>query len=150
MSPAGIAKKLAGRKVEQVPYPGVDKGDRVFFRHEDQPHSGHVVCHGKDGCTIDHDGVQRRVRWDSVLGHHTRAERRYDVVERGEVGAIVADQKGRRKFVAGELPEPDKRPKDPSREDYARVQKIVEGATEPLKKALPAVSGRLIFWKGTP
>lgn len=146
MKPADISKKLANRRPE--PVPGVERGDRVFFRHDDdQPYSGHVICHGKDGCTIDHDGVPRKVRWDSVLGHHTRAERRYEVVDRGEVGAIVADHKGRRKFVAGDLPEPDTRPDKPGSDDYARVQKIVEGATQPLKKALPAVSGRLLFWK---
>lgn len=136
------------RKPEPVPVPGVEAGDRVFFTHEDEPHSGTVVCHGKHGCTVDHDGVQRRVRWEHVLGHHTRAERRYDVVDRGETGAIVADEKGRRKFVAGELPEPDTRPTEPSDKDYAKVQKLVEKATEPMKKALPAVGGRLLFWKG--
>jgi hypothetical protein len=141
---AGAAGRLAGRKPEPVPVPGVEPGDRVFFTHGDEPHSGKVICHGKHGCTVDHDGVQRKVRWESVLGHHTRAERNYEVIDRGETGAIVHDGR-RRRFIEGEVPE--QKPDEPAQDDVARVKRMVSEAVEPMKKALPSVSGSLLFWR---
>ena len=135
---------LKDRKPEPVPVPGVDVGDRVFFDHGGEPHVGEVLCHGKHGCTVDHDGVQRKVRWEHVIGHHTRAERKYKVLEQGETGAIVHDGR-RRHFVAGEIPEP--KPDKPAKADIDRVREMVSDAVKPMAKAMPTIAGRLLFWR---
>lgn len=140
----------AKKKVQQVPLPGTEVGDMVFFNHEGEPHTGSIMAHGKDGCTIAHQGERRRVYWSDVLGHHTRSERKFNVEDVGATGAIVRDQDGKRRFVAGEMPKPekaDKRPADPLPDDYAEVRKLVDKAAQPMKKALPACSGRLLLWK---
>lgn len=125
-------------KADQAPEPlvGVEPGDRVFFTHGKEPHSGTVICHGKHGCTIDHDGQPRKVRWDSIIGHHTRASRDYQVEDRGLSGAIVLDKTGKRRFVNGEIPAEDGRPAVPAAEDYGRVREIASKAATPLKKGM--------------
>jgi hypothetical protein len=74
-------------------------GDEVFFHRSGQPVSGKVVCTGKHGCTVEHEGAQHRIRWEHLSGHKKRAEQRYHVIEEGEDGLIVQDASGRRRFV---------------------------------------------------
>lgn len=130
-------------KQQQTPRPGVEPGDEVFFHHEGQPASGRVLCHGAHGCTIDHAGEQRRVYWSDVLGHKTRARKKFDVVDRGEDGAIVRDGSGKQRFVAGEVPEPEAPKPDASKQDMDDLERHVREAA-PMAKALPA--GRVLFF----
>lgn len=136
-------------KRKQTPRPGVDPGDEVYFRHADGPAYGTVVCHGKHGCTIDHDGKRRRVYWSDVLGHRRRGNVEFKIVDRGDDGAIVTDGTGRHRFVAGNLPEPDTRP-DEGPDDYDAVRRAVEEATasvsRPMTKALPAGEPIYLFF----
>ena len=133
-------KKPAKRK--QTPRPGVEPGDEVFFHHDGQPSHGRVLCHGAHGCTIDHGGQQRRVYWSDVLGHKARANKQFEVLDRGDDGAIVRDQSGRTRFVAGDVPEPDTRP-DETADDVSVVRQAVEKCA-PLKKSLSA--GRVVLF----
>ncbi len=74
-------------------------GDEVYFHKGGQPAAGKVVCSGKHGCTVDHKGERHKVKWERVLGHKKRAERRYHVEDEGEDGMIVRDDTGKRHFV---------------------------------------------------
>lgn len=117
-------------KPQQTPIPGVEADDHVFFRHEAKGvASGRVVCHGKHGCTIEHEGKHHRVYWSNILGHKERGERSYKVVEHGEAGAIIEDGKGRRRFVASQTPPKDPRPDEPSEDDHKTVQKMIENVS---------------------
>ena len=114
-------------KPQQTPIPGIEPDDHVFFRHDAKGvASGRVVCHGKHGCTIDHEGKHHRVYWSNVLGHKERKERSFNVVEHGEAGAIVEDEKGKRRFVSGALNDVDMRPDKPSQKDRKAVEQMVE------------------------
>lgn len=84
---------------EPTPLSGVAVGDDMYFNHAGQPSSGHVLAHGKHGCTFDHDGKHRRVKWEHVLGHKKRATQRYSIVDQGEDGMIVEDANGGRQFI---------------------------------------------------
>ena len=132
-------------KPKQTPRPGVEPGDEVFFHHEGQPSSGRVVCHGAHGCTIDHSGEKRRVYWSDVLGHKRRAQKQFEVLDRGDDGAIVRDQSGRARFVSGAVPEPDTRP-DETEDDVSVVRQAVQECA-PLKKSLPAGRPVLLFFR---
>lgn len=133
------------KRQKQTPRPGVEPGDDVFFHHEGQPTSGRVVCHGAHGCTIDHGGEKRRVYWSDVLGHKARAQKQFEVLDRGDDGVIVRDQSGKRRFVAGEVPEPDTRP-DESPGDVSEVRRAVKECA-PLKKSLPAGAPVMLFYR---
>ena len=116
-------------KPQQTQIPDIEPDDHVFFRHDDTKGgvaSGRVVCHGKHGCTIDHEGKHLRVYWSNVLGHKERKERSFNVIEHGEAGAIVEDEKGRRRFVSGALDDVDMRPDKPSQKDRKAVEQMVE------------------------
>lgn len=75
------------------------EGDEVFFHHKGVPKSGKVLCTGKHGCTVDHEGTQHKLKWEHLAGHKKRAPQRYTVAEEGEDGLIVADAKGKRRLV---------------------------------------------------
>ena len=109
-------KKLATPK----PRPGVSAGDHIYFRHEDAPTAGRVLACGRHGVTVHDGGEQRQVRWDDILGHKQRHKPEYKVVDRGEDGVIAEDARGRRVFLAGELPEPE-----PERDDMEKLQKSI-------------------------
>lgn len=105
--------------------PGItraEKGDHVFFTHEGQPHSAPVVCHGKHGVTVRHKGKHVTVPWGGLLGHHTRAERKYAVIDEGEDGAIIQDEDGTRRFMRGQIEKPDTRSDEYSDDDLAKVR----------------------------
>ena len=75
-------------------------GDEVYFHHKGVPKSGRVVCIGKHGCTVEHEGAQHKLKWEHLAGHKKRAPQRYKVVEEGEDGVIVQDDSGRRRLVS--------------------------------------------------
>lgn len=75
-------------------------GDEVYFHKGGQPCSGKVLCTGKHGFTVEHEGQRHKVKWEHLAGHKKRAEQRYTVVEEGEDGVIVQDASGRRRLVA--------------------------------------------------
>ncbi|MDU7525075.1 MAG: hypothetical protein E7K72_27540, partial [Roseomonas mucosa] len=81
------------------------KGDHLFVNH---PRHGamsvRVTATGRHGFTARcGKGEKHQLRWDTVLAHKSRALQSYDVLERGADGAIVADPKGQRSFVAGDV-----------------------------------------------
>ena len=117
------------KKPEPVPNPDVVLGDHVYFQHKDGPQSAQVKAIGKHGITVDHGGKPHRVHWHKVLGHKQRCEQRYDVLEEGEDGLIVQDQRGQRKYL--NIP------------PEARGEKMM------LEKSMGSGAGRLIvFAKG--
>lgn len=82
-----------------------------FHRDGAGPHAGRVVAHGVHGCQVEDDGGSRhKVLWGRVLGLKKRAARTGKVVDRGESGAILEHEDGRRIFVAGDLGVPDDSP----------------------------------------
>jgi hypothetical protein len=75
-------------------------GDEIYFHKGGHPVSGKVLCTGKHGCTVEHDGKPHKLKWEHVAGHKKRAEQRYTVVEEGEDGIIVQDASGKRRLVS--------------------------------------------------
>ncbi len=104
---------------------GAEVGDRIYYRHPAHGVThGRVTACGEHGVTCRHaDGEAHRIPWADLLGHKQRQERHYTVLDRGEDGAIVADERGRRSFLAGDLPEEDEE----------------EGEAPPLAKAHPVL-----------
>lgn len=90
---------------DSAPRPGVSRGDHVYFQARDGARSGKVLAAGKHGATVESEGQRHRVYWHHVLGHKERVRHRVSLVERGEDGAIVQDEAGQHRFVAGEIPE---------------------------------------------
>lgn len=85
-------------------------GDDVYFKHPQHGVlAGRVSSAGNDGCLVRAGDEDHEVRWADLLGHKTRAQRRLMIVDKGEDGAIVEDESGRRAFVRGPLqgPTPD-------------------------------------------
>ena len=76
------------------------KGDEIYFHHAGVPKAGKVLCAGKHGCTVEHEGKQHKLKWENVAGHKKRLPLRYKVVEEGEDGIIVEDDKGNRRLVS--------------------------------------------------
>lgn len=80
---------------------GVHKGDELFYRHPRKGAvSGKVLAHGEHGCTLQCGKQRHKVKWDNVLGHKARSPQDYCVAEEGEDGLVVADAKGRRRYVS--------------------------------------------------
>lgn len=75
------------------------KDDEVYFHKSGVPVSGKVVCTGRHGCTVEHEGAHHKVKWEHLSGHKKRAPQRYTVVEEGEDGIIVKDAAGKRRYV---------------------------------------------------
>lgn len=74
-------------------------GDEIYFHHKGVPKAGKVLCTGKHGCTVEHEGKQHKLKWEHLAGHKKRAPQRYKVVEEGEDGLIVEDSAGKRRLV---------------------------------------------------
>lgn len=74
-------------------------GDEVYFHKSGTPVAGKVLCAGRHGCTVEHEGAQHKVKWEHVAGHKKRAVQRYRVVDEGADGMIVEDSTGKRRFV---------------------------------------------------
>jgi hypothetical protein len=85
------------------PVAGVEVGDHVFVQHPRRgPISVKVLAHGKDGLQGDCEmGERHRVGWGDVLGHKSRQIQSYTVVDQGADGAIMQDETGRRRYLAG-------------------------------------------------
>lgn len=75
-------------------------GDEVYFHHQNIPKSGKVLCTGRHGCTVEHEGKQHKVKWEHLSGHKKRAPQSYVVLEHGEDGLIVENLHGQRRFMA--------------------------------------------------
>lgn len=114
--------------------PGVEAGDSVYFKLGDQHAHGKVVCHGEHGCHIDHEGGRSRVYWSDILGHKARSASAARVVDQGEDGFLMEDDKGRRRYVEGELPEPEPEEQDATEDDHRAVVELARKGT-PLQKA---------------
>jgi hypothetical protein len=99
---------------------GVERDDHVYAAHPQHgPMVLKVLAAGKDGFTgEDGAGGRHRIRHDGYLGHKARALHRFSVVDQGVDGALIADERGERRFVGGELPgrPPDAQPPDQSPE----------------------------------
>ena len=103
------------------PVQGVERGDHVYVQHPKRgPMAMKVLATGKDGfvgrCA---DKQRHRMGWDSYVGHKARVLQRYNLVEQGADGAILEDDAGRRRFLAGHVPTPDVSPdaKPPAGDD---------------------------------
>ncbi len=75
------------------------KDDEVYFHHNGTPKSGKVLCAGKHGCMVDHEGTKHKLKWEHVAGHKSRAPQTYKVEEEGEDGLIVSNAKGHRRLM---------------------------------------------------
>ncbi len=78
---------------------GVEVGDHIYFRHAKGPQSAPVIARGAHGVTVKHGAEPHKVRWEHVLGHKTRVQKHYDILEEGEDGLIVKDGTGSRRFL---------------------------------------------------
>lgn len=87
------------KKQEPQPKPDVIVGDEVYFHHEKKPCTGRVLSTGRHGVTVHHDGSQKRVRWEHVLGHKKRQQQKFTVLDEGEDGMIVQDERGQSRYV---------------------------------------------------
>lgn len=103
---SSVPKPKKATVVPQPP-PGVGVHDHVYFRHEGQPEHGRILAIGAHGCTLDHDGAHRQVKWEQLLGHRKRFRPQTNIVDHGEDGAIVQDENGKRVFVSGLGPADD-------------------------------------------
>ncbi len=88
------------------PVPGVERGDHVYVQHPVQGAMAvQVLAAGRDGMTGKCDaGKRHQLPWDSYLGHKKRMLQRYALVDQGADGALLEDDDGRRRFLAGEVP----------------------------------------------
>ncbi len=74
-------------------------GDEVYFHHNGIPKVGKVLCAGRHGCTVDHEGTQHKLKWEYLAGHKTRAPQQYKVVHHGEDGLIVENEHGHQRLL---------------------------------------------------
>lgn len=82
----------------------VEIGDHVYFDSAKGPICGVVRARGKHGCTVRCDkGKPHKVPWSKFLGHKSRSTQRYTVVDQGEDGMIVEDEKGQRRYLRNVL-----------------------------------------------
>ncbi len=77
-----------------------EPGDEVYFHHDGVPKVGKVICSGKHGCTVDHEGTQHKIKWEYLRGHKSRTPQQYRVLHNGEDGVIVENQHGKRKLLS--------------------------------------------------
>jgi predicted ABC-type ATPase len=128
--------------------PGVELGDEVYFKAGDQHTHGRVVSHGAHGCHVDHEGGRARVYWDDVLGHKSRSAKSARVLNTGDDGFLMEDDHGRRRFVAGEVPEVPPEKREANDDDHAALLKEIHRNTPMMKSLQPAVP--VLFFKGGP
>lgn len=74
-------------------------GDEVFFHHKGEPKCGKVLCTGKHGCVVEHEGERHKLKWEHIAGHKSRAPQSYKVLHHGEDGLIVENQHGQRRYL---------------------------------------------------
>jgi hypothetical protein len=111
-------------KAQGQEYRSVRALDEVYFADRDgTPMHGVVAAVGRHGATIDTTDesgakTEHKVRFDKIIGHRKRAERRLKILDQGEDGAVCEDDTGARVFIRG---------------------KLDVGTTNPLHKAMPMV-----------
>lgn len=132
VKPAAPKAAASAPRKPGKPFPGVERGDEVYFKAGDQHSHGRVASHGAHGCHIDHEGGRSRVYWEDILGHKSRSAKSAKVLNQGDDGFLMEDDHGRRRFVAGEPPAPQ-REDEPG--DHDAVLEHARKAT-PLAKAL--------------
>ncbi len=111
----------------------IEPQDHVYVQH---PKRGalavRVLSCGKDGLTGKCDaGERHKVLYDQVLGVKARAIKKHTVVDQGAEGALIEDESGRRRYIAGELPAPP----EPEPEPTAATDDPLTGGMDRLKKA---------------
>lgn len=77
-----------------------NKDDEVYFHHNGEPKMGKVLCTGRHGCVVDHEGQQHKLKWEHLAGHKSRAPQDYKVLHHGEDGMIVENQHGSRRYLS--------------------------------------------------
>lgn len=77
-----------------------DPGDEVYFYHRGVPKVGKVLCTGRHGCTVEHEGERHKLKWHQLSGHKSRTPQHYRVVDQGDDGVIVENQHGRRRLLS--------------------------------------------------
>jgi hypothetical protein len=131
-------------------YPDVEPGDCVYVRHPKKgPMSVRVMATGKHGLTASCPaGDLYRVHWARVLGVKDRVARKVRVVDNGQEGCIVEDDKGQRRYIAHE----DEAGDDSSggsgkgkAETPTPAKKPKKAAGKPMAKAFPAAVRALLF-----
>jgi hypothetical protein len=153
--PSGASAILAAKAAP--PVPGVEPGDHVYVQHPRRgPIAIKVLAHGRDGLQGECDmGERHRVPWSDVLGHKARQLQNYTVVDQGADGAILQDEKGRRRYMAGggvgdEAP----KPATPAPLKQKRDDPLLDGMDR-LAKSLcvwgqALASGDVLFMKADP
>lgn len=91
--------KPVDKKQQEAENPGVIVDDHIYFQHPDGPQAAKVVATGRHGVTVHHAGKHHKVKWQHFLGHKTRAQQAYDVLDEGEDGLIVKDKTGQRRYL---------------------------------------------------
>jgi hypothetical protein len=85
----------------------VIEGDELYFQHPTRGVSCAAVRSvGKHGVRVSDDEAPEGlpVRWEHVLGHKARAQRKLVVVDKGEDGSIAEDESGKRVYINGRIP----------------------------------------------
>jgi hypothetical protein len=142
------------------PVAGVEPGDHVYVQHPRRgPIAVKVLAHGRDGLQGECDmGERHRVAWNDVLGHKARQLQNYTVVDQGADGAILQDDKGRRRYMAGGgIGDEQPQPADGARQaaKSKRDDPLLDGM-EKLQKAFAAFKGaplpgeNFLFMKADP
>lgn len=110
-------------------------GDVIYYNHPDHGAlSGSVISVGQHGCQVDGEHGVHPVKWESLLGHKVRSERKFTLVESGEDGSIALDENGKRVFIAGQLPSDDEHDEREDQEDnLAKSHLPVEMVGNPLR-----------------
>lgn len=125
---------------------GLGAGDQVYVRH---PKRGAIAVKvkavGRDGFkAVDGEGLEHRVPHAHYLGHRARMLNRYRLVEQGADGALLEDSSGRRRFVAGEMVQPEEPAAPPSDDPLL-------GGMDRLEKAMQLPDGaRALLLKAEP
>lgn len=123
MKPPAKPKTQAGA----IP-PGIEPGDHVYVRGDSGPMAVRVLSHGKDGITGEaEDGKRHRIPHDRYLGHKQRMLQRLKVVDQGADGALVEDDHGHRRYLAGHVP-----PAESSDEGASRAAAPARKKDDPL------------------
>ncbi|HET7675398.1 MAG TPA: zeta toxin family protein [Gammaproteobacteria bacterium] len=128
---------------------GVHKGDHIYFQAADGPLAGQVKAVGEHGCTVCCDGRNHLVKWRHVLGHKQRMQHAVRIVDQGEDGALVEDEDGRRRYLAGKIAAAGEviEPADP---ETAVPDAQRNDEDEPMRKALIPDDAQVLFLKGGP
>ena len=126
------------------PLPGVLRQDQVFFHLAGTPTSGSVLSSGKHGITVDHGGTRRKVRWVDVLGYKKRSVPAMRVVDHGDDGAILEDERGKRIYAHG-WEEPDQRQPGANNTQVPMAER--PRADDPMRKAIVLFGEVAVFAK---